>query len=92
MPERTNAEQEARIERQVLHLVLHAYPELLSEGDLEREIADDPQDFGERDEIAHAVFGLVAVGLLHCCGPLVIPSRAALRFNALEEDPPSKAS
>jgi hypothetical protein len=89
MRQRTNAEQEACIERQVLHLILHAYPELLSEGDLEREIADDPRDFGERNEIAGAVFGLVAVGLLHCCGPLVIPSRAALRFDALEEDPPA---
>lgn len=91
MRQRTNAEEEARIERQVLHLVLHAYPELLHESDLEREIADNPQDFGEQNEIANAVFGLVIVGLLHCCGPIVLPSRAALRFNALEEDPPGSS-
>jgi predicted transcriptional regulator with HTH domain len=93
MRERPNAEEDTRIERQVVFLVLHAYPELLTEAELEREIARDPDDFGERDVIARAVFSLVTLGLVHCCGPLVIPSRAALRLYAMEqEDSPGEAA
>lgn len=42
-------------------------------------------DFMERDTVQRAVRALTAVGLLHRCGPLIFPSRAALRFDALEE-------
>lgn len=84
MRERSTAQEDVRTQRQVLQLVLHAYPELFTEGDLEREMASSPRCVGDRDAIARAVFGLVAVGLLHCCGPVVIPSRAALRIRELE--------
>jgi len=90
---RSTAEEDARIERQILHLVLHVYPELFTESELEWEIATRPEDFGDQDAIARAVFGLSAVGLLHCCGPLILPSRAALRFHAMEQEhSPSESS
>lgn len=86
MCDRPPAQEEIRTQRQVLQLVLHAYPELFSEGDLEREMLTHPQSFGDRDAIARAVFGLAAVGLLHCCGPVIVPTRAALLLREMERD------
>lgn len=86
MRERSAAQEEVRTQRQVLQLILHAYPELFTKGDLEREMANSPRCVRDRDAIGGAVFGLVAVGLLHCCGPVVLPSRAALRIRELERD------
>lgn len=86
MRERSPTQEEVRTQRQILQLILDAYPELFSEGDLEREMLNYPQSFGDRDAIARAVFGLVAVGLLHCCGPVILPTRAALRLREMEHD------
>lgn len=86
MRQRSPAQEEIRTQRQVLQLVLHAYPELFSKGDLEREMLASPQNFGDRDTIARAALGLAAVGLLHCCGPVIVPSRAALRLREMERD------
>lgn len=85
MRERSTAQEDVRTQRQVLQLVLHAYPELFTEGDLEREMANNVRSVSDRDAIARAVLGLVTVGLLHCCGPVVLPSRAALRIRRLEQ-------
>lgn len=73
-------------ERRVLHAVLEANPELFTEHELVREVADDPEDFMERDTAERAVSALVAVGLLNRSRPLVVASRAALRFEALEAE------
>jgi hypothetical protein len=86
MRDRPPAQEEIRTQRQILQLILDAYPELFSEGDLEREMLAHPRSFGDRDAIARAVFGLVAVGLLHCCGPVILPTRAALRLREMERD------
>lgn len=86
MRQRSPAQEEIHTQRQVLQLVLHAYPELFSKSDLEREMLASLQNFGDRDTIARAVFGLAAVGLLHCCGPVIVPSRAALRLREMERD------
>lgn len=80
------AQKDANAERSVLHSVLEAYPELFTENELVREIADDPEDFIERDTVERAIRALSAVGLLHRCRPLIVPSRAALRFEALEQE------
>jgi hypothetical protein len=82
----TTAEEDGRTERRVLHAVLDAYPELFTDGDLVCILVDDLQDFGECDAMKRAVTALCGVRLLHRCGPLVIPTYAALRFKALEED------
>ena len=64
-------------------LALHPSPVTLEE--LVRELGDE-RDFGQRDAIERAVRDLVGSGLLHRCGALVLPSRAALRFEELSED------
>jgi hypothetical protein len=86
MRERSPTQEEVRTQRQILQLILDAYPELFSEGDLEREMLAHPHGFGDRDAIARAVFGLVTVGLMHCCGPIIVPTRAALRLRDMERD------
>jgi hypothetical protein len=84
----TNAEEDGRTERRVLYAVLDAYPELFTEGDLVCRLVDDLQDFGECDAVKRAAKELCGVRLFHRSGPLIIPTYAALRFNALEEEEP----
>jgi hypothetical protein len=83
MRRRSTAEEDAGLEHRILHAVIDAYPELYTEGELTREIMAEPEGFAARDAIERAVFGLAAVGLLNCSGPLVVPSRAALWFDSL---------
>lgn len=75
---------DANAERRVLHAVLEANPELFTERELVREVVDEPGNFMERDTAERAVQALVAVGLFNRCHPLIVASRAALRFEALE--------
>jgi hypothetical protein len=79
------AQQDAKAERGVLTCVLGDYPDPYTEEELVRDVALDPDDFGQRDTVQRAIVSLAAVGLLHRSDPLVLPSRAALRFEALEE-------
>jgi hypothetical protein len=77
---------DANAERRVLHAVLEANPELFTERELVREVVDEPANFMERDTAERAVQALVAVGLFNRCHPLIVASRAALRFEALEAE------
>jgi hypothetical protein len=79
------AQRDATAERGVLACVLGDYPDPYTEEELVREVALDPDDFGQCDAVKRAVESLAAVGLLHCGDSLVVPSRAALRFERLEE-------
>lgn len=81
----STAQQDANAERSVLAATVGDYPELFTENELVREIADDPEDFIQRDRVERAIRSLSDVGLLHLLHPLIVPSRAALRFDALEE-------
>ena len=72
---------QARVLRQVLFL----YPESLTLAELVRELTVASTDFQEQDRIERAVRDLVAAGLLHRVGDLVLPTRAAAYFDALEE-------
>jgi hypothetical protein len=76
---------DASVERGVLSTVVGDYPEIYTEAELVREVAANPESFGERDTIKRAIRSLDSVGLLHRSGPLIFPSRAALRFDSLEE-------
>jgi hypothetical protein len=80
---RTPDEDDAAIETAVLMQLLALQPARLSFEELLREVAADPDDFGERDSVERAVRDLAAAGLLRRDGELLTPSRAALRFDQL---------
>jgi hypothetical protein len=77
------AQDDAKYERIVLTAVLEAHPAQITEAELFREHADDPEDFGMRDAFGRAVRDLVGVGLLHRSGDFVLPTRAAVRVKEL---------
>lgn len=77
------AEEDDAIEAAVLRHLLSLHPAQIVFDELLREIAGDPEDFAERDAIERAVRDLAAAGLLHRNGEVVLPSRAALRFDEL---------
>lgn len=79
----TNATQDLRDQGVVLVQVLTIYPTHLRLLELVREISAGSADFSEVDRIERAVRDLVGVGLLFRCEGLVLPTRAALRFNEI---------
>ena len=80
---RTPAEEDAATEAAVLQQLLFLYPVQLNFEELRRELAGDAGDFGERDALERAVRDLTSTGLLHRNGELLVPTRAALRFDEL---------
>lgn len=70
----------------VLREVLDLYPETLTLDELVRELTVDSVEFQERDRVQRAVRDLVAGGLVHRVGDLVLPTRAAVNFHELGED------
>jgi len=81
----TTAALDDRDQARVLGQVLFIYPESLTLAELTRELTAASTAFQERDRIERAVRDLTAVGLLHRVGGLVLPTRAAVYFHALEE-------
>jgi hypothetical protein len=77
------AGEDALVEAAVLRQVLLLHPTQVTLEELIREIAADPDAFAERDAIERAVRDLARAGLLHRGGELILPSRAALRFDEL---------
>jgi hypothetical protein len=67
----------------VLIQVLTIYPTQLRLLELVREITAGSADFAEGDRVERAVRDLVGVGLLFRSDWLVLPTRAALRFNEI---------
>jgi hypothetical protein len=82
---RTTAEEDRACEAAVLRHVLSLHPTPLTFADVIRELGGE-DDFGQRDAIERAVRDLIGSGLLHRSEPLVLPSRAALRFDELTGD------
>ncbi|HWW66513.1 MAG TPA: hypothetical protein VNY83_00885 [Solirubrobacterales bacterium] len=80
---RSNAGQDALIERALLSLVLVSHPDQLTFAELVRELSEDPEHPAQRDAVERAVRDLTGSGLLHRHGPFVLPTRAALRFDRL---------
>jgi hypothetical protein len=83
---RAIAEEDAKAEFAVLHIAIDAYPELFTENELVSVLADNPQKFVQHDAAMRAILALSTVGLLHRSSPLIVPSRAALRFDRLTQD------
>jgi hypothetical protein len=70
-------------EAAVLSHLLVLHPTRLSMCELLREMCPASDDFGERDGCERAARDLIAVGLLRRDGDSIVPTRAALRFDAL---------
>lgn len=80
---RTPGADDAAIEAAVLRQLLALHPIQLTLGELLREIAGEAGDFAPEDAVERAVRDLAAAGLVHRSGDVVLPSRAALRFDEL---------
>lgn len=80
----TTAAEDARDQSGVLHEVLFIYPEQMTLDELVLAMTMDASGFRERDRIERAVRELIAGGLLHRVGELVLPTRAAVNYYALE--------
>jgi hypothetical protein len=80
---RDPASEDAQYERDVLTAVLEVHPAQITEVELVREFADDPEDFLSRDGFARATRELTRVGLLHRSGEFVLPTRAAVRIKEI---------
>lgn len=80
---RTPDADDATTEAAVLRQLLALHPVQLTLEELVREVADDPDEFAATDAVERAVHELGAAGLVHRSGEVVLPSRAALRFDQL---------
>jgi len=80
---RTTREEDKVYEAAVLQQVLALHPTPATLAELVDEIAGENDDFGQRDAVERAVRDLAGCGLLHRSEALVLPSRAALRFDEL---------
>jgi hypothetical protein len=77
------ARQDLKDQAVVLTHVLAVHPDHLIVSELVREIAAGIADFAEDDRMERAVRDLTGLGLLRCPGGIVVPTRAAIRFNEL---------
>src|SRR5262245_34509609 len=80
---RTPGADDAANEAVVLRAVLNLHPIHLTLVDLVREGAGDSEGFALSDAVERAVRELTAAGLAHRSGEVILPSRAALRFDEL---------
>jgi hypothetical protein len=80
---RSTAEADAALESAALQYVLALHPAQTSFDELLRELGNGADEFSRRDAVERAVRDLTAAGLLQRSGPLVLPTRAALRFDEL---------
>lgn len=83
---RTTREQDDVVEAVVLKQVLSIHPGPVTPAELVRELGCGEEDFALRDSVERAVRDLVGCGLLHRSESLVLPSRAALRFEELLDE------
>lgn len=79
----TTGNEDTMIEAAVLQQLLALYPVQLTLNDLKREIAGEDSEFPLRDAVDRAVRELTAAGLALRNGEVILPSRAALRFDEL---------
>jgi hypothetical protein len=80
---RMTAEEDRAEESAVLQHVLALHPAAVTIEELVRELDPDRDSFSQRDAVERAVRDLAGAGLLHRSDALVLPTRAALRFDQL---------
>lgn len=76
---RSTADADATLESAILQLVLALHPATLTLVELTRELGEAE----DAEAVERAIRDLSAAGLLHRGGDLVLPTRAALRFDEL---------
>lgn len=86
-PGHPTAAADSYAEAAVLREVLSLYPESMTLEELIRYMTVASTEFPEIDRVRQAVRELIAVGLLHQVGDLVLPTRAAVNFHELAELP-----
>jgi len=79
----TTAQQDYRDQGRVLRTILDLHPEPLTLAELTREMTIDSTDHAERDRIERAVRDLIAGGVLHLVGDLVLPTRTAVLCHSI---------
>ncbi len=80
---RSTAEEDTRTASAVLQYILAFHPVQTSMEELLREFDQGSGDAAQRDAVERAVHDLTASGLLQRNGGMVLPTRAALRFDDL---------
>jgi hypothetical protein len=84
---KTAAAEDAHVEAAVMREVLLLYPASLTLEELIRHKTVASTEFSEIDQIRQAVRDLIAAGLLHRVGDLVLPTHPAVYFHELVEIP-----
>lgn len=79
----TNATQDLRDQGAVLVHVLTLHPTHVRFAELIREMTAGSAEFRDVDRVRRAVSDLIGVGLFFKSAELVLPTRAALRFNEI---------
>lgn len=77
------ADEDLRTESAVLQCILAFHPVQTSFEELLREFDRESGDEAQRDAVERAVRDLIGSGLLQRNGELLLPTRAALRFDEL---------
>jgi predicted transcriptional regulator len=80
---RKTADEDRAQESAVLQHVLALHPTAITLEELARELDPNGDCFGHRDAVERAVRDLTGAGLLQRSESLVLPTRAALRFDRL---------
>lgn len=80
---RSTAAQDVHDQGVVLIHVLTLHPARLRLAELVREVTAGSAEFADSDRYERAARELIAVGLLFISGELLLPTRAALRFNEI---------
>jgi hypothetical protein len=75
-----------KAERAVLGFLIYQHPERMMILELSRVLNEGGGGFDESDAVERAVRELVGAGLLEIDGAYVVPTKAALYFDALEAD------
>jgi len=68
-----------RFEGAVLAQIVDTYPGTVRQAELAREMSGGKDDLAWRIRIQDTIRELCGVGLLFRCGPVVLPTRAAIR-------------
>jgi hypothetical protein len=83
----TPIDEDSKVESAVLSFLLDEHPDhQLTIPEVSRAMNAGETDFGSVDAVERAIRELVGAGLLHCQGRFILPTRAALYFDALGSD------